>query len=188
LTRGPRFRPGDLGPDDLGTARRALYDAITGGPRGTGPRPFPLTDDEGVLRGPFDAFLLSPELGDALQRLGATVRYRTALDDRVREIAILMVAARRDSAFERAAHEPIGRAAGVTEDEIREIREHGAPRLDDPREAACVTVTRALLDGDVDDETWAACVPPLDRSTVFELSTLVGYYSTLALQLRVFRV
>ncbi|MEU6746679.1 hypothetical protein ABZ914_10690 [Spirillospora sp. NPDC046719] len=49
-------------------------------------------------------------------------------------------------------------------------------------------LTRALVTGDVDDATWAACVPPLDRETVFELTTLVGYYATLALQMRVFRV
>jgi 4-carboxymuconolactone decarboxylase len=46
----------------------------------------------------------------------------------------------------------------------------------------------ALLAGDVDDRTWSACVPPLDAAAVFELTTLVGYYSTLALQMRVFRV
>jgi 4-carboxymuconolactone decarboxylase len=46
----------------------------------------------------------------------------------------------------------------------------------------------ALLGGDVDDRTWAACVPPLDATAVFELTTLVGYYSMLALQMRVLRV
>jgi 4-carboxymuconolactone decarboxylase len=182
VTREPRFVPGDLtGP------RRALYEAIAHGPRSTGPQLFALTDDDGALRGPFNAFLLSPELGDAVQRLGAAVRYRTGLSDREREIAILMVAARWNSAFERAAHEPIGRASGLTEDEILAVREGRTPELDDPHEAACVAVTGALLDGDIDDATWSACVPPLDPATVFELSTLVGYYSTLALQMRIFR-
>lgn len=58
--------------------------------------------------------------------------------------------------------------------------------LADPREAAVLRLTRALIAGNVDDETWDACVPPLERKTVFELTTLVGYYSTLALQMRVF--
>lgn len=183
MTRQHRFLPGEL---DGG--RRELYDAIVHGPRSRGPRPFPLTDDDGALRGPFNAFLLSPGLGDPLQRLGAAVRYGTTLTDRVREMAVLVVAAHWDSAFERSAHEPIGRAAGLTDEELRELREGRAPRLDDPYERACLTLARALVAGDVDDETWAACVPPVDRETVFELSTLVGYYATLALQLRVFRV
>jgi 4-carboxymuconolactone decarboxylase len=183
MTRQPRFRPDDLDPE-----RRALYDAIAHGPRSTGRQGSALTDADGVLRGPFNAFLLSPAVGDALQQVGAAVRYRTALTDRTRELAILMVAARRASAFERDTHEPIGRAAGVTEDEIVVLREGGVPVVDDPHERACLDVTRALLDGDIDDATWAACVPPLDEPAVFELCALVGYYSTLALQMRIFRV
>ena len=46
----------------------------------------------------------------------------------------------------------------------------------------------ALLDGDLDDARWAEASTALGDAVVFELTTLVGYYSTLALQLRVFRV
>ena len=175
-------------PDELDGDRRALYDAIAAGPRSQGPQLFPLTDDDGALRGPFNAFLLAPALGDALQRLGAAVRYGTALSDRVREMAVLVVAAREDSAFERESHEAVGRAVGLTEDEIGALRAGRVPALTDPEEVACLVLARALAEGDVDDATWAACVPPLTPGTVFELSTLVGYYRTLALQLRVFRV
>jgi 4-carboxymuconolactone decarboxylase len=183
MSREPRLRP-----DDLDGERRALYEAIAHGPRSSGPQLFALTDGDGALRGPFNAFLLSPALGDALQRVGAAVRYRTDLADRTREMAILVVAAHHGSAFERAAHEPIGRAAGLTDAEIDALREGRLPPVDDPHERACLAVTRALLDGDIDDATWSACVPPLAAATVFELCTLVGYYSTLALQMRIFRV
>jgi len=183
MTRQHRFRPQELSGD-----RRALYDAITSGPRSLGPQLVPLTDADGALRGPFNGFLLAPVLGDALQRLGAAVRYGTALPDRVREMAILVVAARWDSPFEREAHEAVGRAVGLTEEEVQALREGRVPPLADPAEAACLTLTRALVAGDVDDGTWASCVPPLSEENVFELSTLVGYYATLALQMRVFRV
>ena len=46
----------------------------------------------------------------------------------------------------------------------------------------------ALLDGDLSDESWEAASAVLGVEGVFELTALVGYYSTLALQLRVFRV
>ena len=182
MTRQRRFAPDELTGD-----RRQLYEAITSGPRSRGPQSFPLTDADGVLRGPFNDFLLAPRLGHALQELGAAVRYATSLSAREREIAILVVAAHWDSAFEREAHEAVGRAAGLTETELADLREGRRPQLDDAREAACLTLTRALVLGDVDDATWAATVPPLDRETVFELTTLVGYYATLALQMRVFR-
>lgn len=64
----PRIRP--MPPADLDAEQRALYDAITGGPRASGPQHFALTSDDGALRGPFDAFLLSPAVGGALQGLG----------------------------------------------------------------------------------------------------------------------
>jgi 4-carboxymuconolactone decarboxylase len=48
---------------------------------------------------------------------------------------------------------------------------------------------RALVqDGDLDDGQYAEAVAALGEAGVFELTTLVGYYATLALQLRVFRV
>jgi 4-carboxymuconolactone decarboxylase len=62
------------------------------------------------------------------------------------------------------------------------------PALNDETEAAALRIVSAMLAGDVDDETWEACVPPLDHATVLELIALVGYYSTLALQMKVFRV
>jgi 4-carboxymuconolactone decarboxylase len=98
------------------------------------------------------------------------------------------VAAHHRSSFEQHAHESVGRAAGVSESELAGLRRREVLDVDDPVERAGLLLTQALLDGDVDDETWDMCVPPLDEGTVFELITLVGYYSTLALQMRVLRV
>ncbi|WP_290050043.1 carboxymuconolactone decarboxylase family protein [Amycolatopsis solani] len=175
MTRLPRLTPADLSAD-----QRELYEAIAGGPRTGGP--FPLIDADDSLTGPFNAMLFSPPVGEALQRLGAAVRYETALTDRVRELAILAVAARWDCAFERYAHEPAARAAGVTEAHL-----DGLDGLD-PAETAALRFVMALLDGDVDDVTYAETVPTIGNGVAVELTTLVGYYATLALQLRVFRV
>jgi 4-carboxymuconolactone decarboxylase len=150
---------------------------------------FELTDHEGALNGPFNAMLVSPQLGDALQQLGAAVRYRSALSGRVREMAILMVAAQWDSDFERYAHEPVARSVGVRDGEIADLRAGRTPVVDDAAEAAALRLVAALLaDQDVDDEIYAAVVPNIGERAAFELTTLVGYYATLALQLRVFRV
>lgn len=175
-------------PDRLDGDRLAVYRSITEGPRAKGPRLFDLVSESGTLLGPFNEFLLRPALGDALQRLGAAIRYRGSLSGRAREMAILVVAAHWDSEFERTAHEAVGRAAGLTEAELAAIADQAPLDLADPHEAAVLRLTRALAAGDVDDEAWASCVPPLDRETVFELTTLVGYYSTLALQMRAFRI
>ncbi|WP_062317760.1 carboxymuconolactone decarboxylase family protein [Demequina maris] len=177
----------DLVPQALDPDGRALYDAIAGGPRAAGPQHFALTRPDGSLRGPFNAMLLAPGLGGALQDLGAAIRYRGSLTDRCREIAILLVAERWDSDFEREAHEAVGRAAGLSDDELAALRREDAAVFGGD-EAAVVRATVALLDGDLDDEAWAEAEEALGAAGVFELSTLVGYYATLALQLRIFRV
>ena len=56
-----------LPPAELDDEQRALYDAIAGGRRAQGPQLFRLADADGRLEGPFNAFLLQPRLGSALQ-------------------------------------------------------------------------------------------------------------------------
>ena len=131
--------------------------------------------------------LRSPAVGSAQQELGAAIRYRTSFTDRMRELAILLVAARWDSAFERESHEAIARAVGFSEEELTSIRGLDASAFADP-ERLVASATLSLLDGDVSDELWDAASTALGVDGVFELTALVGYYSTLALQLRVFRV
>jgi len=174
--------PGDLTPDQL-----ALYEAITGGSRAQGPQHFALTAEDGSLRGPFDAMLRSPAVGAAQQELGAAIRYRTGFTDRMRELAILLVAARRDSAFERESHEAIARALGFSDAELSAIRALDLRNFAGTERIVGQSVVE-LLDGDLSDELWREASTSLGVDGVFELTALVGYYSTLALHLRVFRV
>ncbi|MEV8376063.1 carboxymuconolactone decarboxylase family protein [Kribbella sp. NPDC056861] len=184
MSRLPHFDPADLDP-----GQRDLYDRITDGPRASGPQYFALTDDQGRLNGPFNALLTAPPVGEAIQQLGSVIRYRTSLPDRIRELAILVVAAGWDCAFEQYAHEPIARAAGILDSELAELRELRVPRLADEGERAAVELVLELVrDGDAADSTYDRAVSIIGNRMVFELTALVGYYSTLALQLRVFRV
>lgn len=180
-------------PTELTEDQRTVYQAIAGGRRAQGPQLFRLRDADGGLEGPFNAFLLQPRLGGALQAVGSAVRYETALSDRAREIAILLVAAHWDSGFEWYAHEAVGRHVGLTDTELDALRTTDSATLaaafTDPVERAVATCTHHLLvDGDLGDEAFADAVAVLHPSGIFELTTLVGYYATLALQLRVFRV
>ena len=177
-----------LDPAALDGEQRSLYDAIAGGRRAQGPQLFRLADADGRLEGPFNAFLLQPRLGSALQALGSAVRYDTGLDDRCREIAILVVAAHWRSAFEWYAHEAVARSAGLGDPELAALRDGRHDELA-AREAAVARTAAALVTrGDLDDAEYHEAVDQLGAAGLFELLTLVGYYATLALQLRVFRV
>jgi 4-carboxymuconolactone decarboxylase len=182
-----RLRP--LTPAELDDDQRELYDTITSGSRSTGPQAFGLAGGDGSLVGPFNAMLLNPPVGDALQRLGAALRYSGRLTARCREIAILAVAAHWDCGFERRAHEAVGAQVGLTAADLAALRAGSDPVLDDATEAVVLTTTRALLeDGDLDDAAYAVAADLLGDDLLFELTTLIGYYGLLAAQLRVFRV
>jgi 4-carboxymuconolactone decarboxylase len=175
-------------PRELDQPQRAVYDAIAGGRRAHGPQPFRLTDDEGGLLGPFNAFLLQPRVGGPLQALGSAIRYDTDLSDRAREIAILVVAAHWRSEFEWYAHERVGREAGLTSAELEAISRGAYTAL--PEDERVLAETAALLasEADLDDAAYRQAVEVMGQAGLFELTTLVGYYALLALQLKVFRV
>jgi 4-carboxymuconolactone decarboxylase len=176
-----------LNPDELTPEQRDVYDAIVGGPRPG--NVFSFLDEEGRLLGPFNAMLYSPAVGGPLQELGAALRFRTSFTKREREIATLVVAASFRSDYEWYAHERIGRRAGLTEDELTALRTGADPVLADARERIIYEAARALAaDRDLTAPMFAEATASLGRSAVVELVSLIGYYSALALQLRVFRV
>jgi 4-carboxymuconolactone decarboxylase len=175
-------------PAELAPAQRALYDAITGGPRASQAGTVPITDADGQLLGPFAIMLLSPEVGNAMQQVGAKIRFGTALTGRERELAILTVAGALNSEFERLAHVPAARGLGLTEPQIdaalagRTADDLSADEAMVGRLARAMTVDRTLSDEDYSDG-----VAALGRERLAELTWLVGYYSALALSLAVFR-
>ena len=77
---------------------------------------------------------------------------------------------------------------------LDQFRDYAAASLKlngmDPDIPAARTMLGLLryVDGDLDDDAFAQATDVLGLPQVFELLTLVGYYDTLSLQLRVLRV
>jgi 4-carboxymuconolactone decarboxylase len=174
-------------PSELDERQAAVHGSIVGGPR-SGERAFALTDDEGRLEGPFNLMLLAPGPGLVLSELGAALRFRTTLSDRVREIAILTQAVLGRSSFEWYAHESVARRIGMTEEEIAAMREIRAPESFDVAERVVQQAVRDLIVvGDLDDGLFARLTSSLGHEGAIELILLTGYYATLALAMRVLR-
>ena len=175
-------------PSELDVEQKALYDSIVTGPRSAGPQLFALQDDLGRLNGPFGLMLHIPGIGSALQELGSAVRYRTAMTDRGREIAILSVAAATDSEFERYAHERVGRAAGLNEADIEALRTSSFTS-EDATEQIVFDLCRQLVNDEfLGDEQFLRYAAQLDARAMLEIVVLVGYYRTLAQMMHVFGV
>ena len=181
-------RLGLIAPADLDDAQRAVYDAITGGPRASQAGTVPIADDAGRLLGPFAIMLLAPAVGDAMQQVGAKIRFAAALTARERELAILTVAGHLRSDFERLAHEPAARSAGLTQAQVNAVLSGLVPGgLTDSEALVCRLARAMTAERTLSDEDYDAGVGLLGRARLADLTWLVGYYSALALSLAVFR-
>lgn len=173
----------------LDDEQRALFDVIAGSERDGQRPPKPRVGPDGALEGPFNAQLYNPAVGAAFHRLADAVRYRSHLTDRQRELAILLVASAWDSAYERYAHEAIGRAVGLTDDEVAAVAAGRVPDGLSGEDAVVARTGRRLAIGDdLSDEEYDEAVRVLGERKLVELVMLVGVYAATALQLRVFRV
>lgn len=177
-----------LTPAQLTEDQQAVYDSVAGGDRAKGVQHFPLTAGDGSLNGPFGVMLHAPQVGRVLSDLGATIRYRTSLTARVREIAILLVAAKLDSPFEWYAHERVGRAVGLTDEELAQLANISFSSRDEAEQAAADVCLLALGNADASSDEFSRFAQILGNEAVIELVTLVGYYWTLAQLMRVFDI
>lgn len=168
-----------LAPHELSDQQRDLYDAIAGPPRGDGP--FALADEAGCLTGPFNALLHSPAIGDAVQAVGAVLRFGGSLPDRTRELVICAVAAELESAYEWYAHSRVATSVGVSGTELEKLHDGESPDTLTADEGAALGLTRALLRGKtVGPEVHAAALEHFGHGGITEISVLVGYYRLLA--------
>lgn len=175
-------------PGDLDAEQREVYDSIAGGDRAKGKQLFPLADEDGALNGPFGVMLHAPAVGGPLQELGSAIRFRTQMTDRTREVAILQVAQSLGSAFEWWAHERVGRAAGLTDEEITAISIGSFTGRDDREQASYEVVANLLQSSTVTDDEFDRASAVLGERDLVELSVLVGYYRTLAQTMSLFDI
>jgi 4-carboxymuconolactone decarboxylase len=169
-----RFTP--LDESELDPEQRAVFDAILAGPRGTVPHIFHL-------------FLNSPELASRIQKLGEFCRYRTGLPPRLSELAILVVAKHWGADYEWAIHAVEARKAGLSDDVIAAIGRGQEPAFEDKDDALIhAFATEFFRVSEVSDSTFGACVSRFGRRVTVELAGILGYYSMLAIAIRIFRL
>jgi 4-carboxymuconolactone decarboxylase len=112
----------------------------------------------------------------AFTRLGGHLLRRGGVPAREREIVILRVGWRCGSEYEFGQHTVIGRAAGLTDDEVRRIAAEGISGWSDD-DAALLAMSDELCSEDVvSDETWKKLSARWSDEDLLELLVLAGYY------------
>ena len=164
-----------LTPDTLTPEQKPVYEAIAAARKGSVPKPF-------------HVFLQSPQLTDKAQQLGALLRYETGLSPRLSELAILITAKHWDARYEWRVHEGEARKAGVPEDVIRAIASGTRPALAGDDAIVFEFASAFFANRNVPDSVFNAAVERLGHKTVVELSSILGYYSMLAIVMAIYRV
>jgi len=151
--------------DGMSEAQRAAADAIINGPRK-------------ALFGPFVPLLQTPELMERIGKLGEALRFYGALPDKIRELAICVVAREAGNQFEWQTHAPLAIAAGVTIDAIHALAAGRRPRnLPADEECAVDFVSELMLRHGVSDATYAVATSSFGEPGTVELTALVGYFA-----------
>jgi 4-carboxymuconolactone decarboxylase len=162
----------------MNPAQRALVDSIRSGPRG-----------EFKASGPFAVYLHAPAFGELAQKLGGHVRFNTSIPPRLSEFAILVTAQFWRAQYEWAAHEPIAAKQGVKPQTIRDLRAGRAPTNAAKDERAIYDFIKELFKTRrVSNRNYGRVHALLGNEGTVELVGLLGYYSTVAMTLNVFRM
>lgn len=131
--------------------------------------------------GPFATLLHSPELMIRCEAMGEYLRYRTSLEPRLSELAILVVARHWNQPVEWAIHQPIALQAGVPKDVADAIGRGDRPSMLRPDETALYNFCRELTRTRTVGETaYQAALEHLGERGVIDLAGICGYYGLLA--------
>jgi 4-carboxymuconolactone decarboxylase len=175
----PATRLAQLKEEDLNTAQQALLESLRAGPRGKS-----LT-----LRGPFAAWMHAPEFGQLAQALGAHARYKTALEPRLSEFAILCTARFWKAQYEWFAHGPMALKAGVKPKVIEDLRKGRAPASAPKDERAIYAFVQELYKTRrVSNQAYKRVRAFLNDAAMVELVGILGYYTLISMTLNVFHM
>lgn len=148
----------------MSEAQRAAADAIINGPRK-------------AIFGPFVPLLQTPALMERIGKTGEALRFEGRLPERLRELAICVVARETANQFEWQTHAPLAIKAGVAAAAIDQLAAGRRPRALADDEAVIVDFVLELVRRNgVCDATYAEATACLGEPGTVELTALAGYF------------
>jgi len=128
----------------------------------------------------FRLLVHSPDAARALQGMGAFIRFKSRLDPRLRELAILQVGYLARSPYEFSHHVKIGHDFGVSDDDIRAMvaeTEGGASKLEPLAKCVLRAAREMTSDGKVAEATFNQLEADLDPERLTDLMVTIAFYN-----------
>ncbi|MCU1683811.1 MAG: carboxymuconolactone decarboxylase [Amycolatopsis sp.] len=134
-------------------------------------------------------FLRHPQLLRQWMPLSGGLLYGSLLPHRDRELLILRTASTCHADYEWAHHVVIGKQAGLTDEEIKRVRNGPADDSWSNDDAVLLTAADELHhNSHISDTTWAALAARYNEKQLIEVPILVGQYHMVAFALNSFGV
>lgn len=153
-----------LNRDDLPEKDREIFDN--------------LTRERGNVGNIFRALANTPNLLRRFLALGGELRNGTALDPKLRELALLTVGRLAEAEYEFTHHWNLARSVGVPREKLAALADfEKSPVFDDQERAVMRYAVEATRNVKVTDATWSALKAFLDTRRVMELVQNVAFYN-----------
>jgi 4-carboxymuconolactone decarboxylase len=138
---------------------------------------------------PLSVWLNSPGLADRAQALGVFCRFRTTLEPRHSELAILITGAHWRAGFGWAVHSPIAIKVGLDAAIVDAVRKGHVPVFNRDDDICVYQLAIELLENrKVLSETYKRAEKVLGTQAVVELVGVLGYYSLICMTIIAFEI
>ena len=129
----------------------------------------------GLLLGPFNSILASPEVGSTFLAFQSSEQQYTSLSDRVRQVVILSVGAGWKSGYERYAHSAVAKKVGLTETAIHALAAGAIAAELSPEEQIGQRFTLVLtVTHEVDDRLYEEAAAAFGIKGLVDLTIVAG--------------
>jgi 4-carboxymuconolactone decarboxylase len=177
-------------PATIMGAQRAMYDSIMEEYAPWGKRAgFKMVTADGRLIGPFNAFLLNPQITRALLAFDATLKKHVSFSERVREVIILAVGGVWKSQYELYSHSIMGRNAGLSAAAISSLSTGDLPKDLAPDELLAARIAHDMAKSyGISDSLFAEAEKTFGKQGLYEIGALVGEFSLTCTILNLFDI
>ena len=165
----------EIPPEKLTTEQSMVFEQLTAG--------------RGRILGPYKIWIHSPKVAAGMEQIGTYLNKKGSLTPREVEIGILVIANHWNGEYVKQAHIKMGRQVGLSQEIIDAILAGGDPKLTDLHERGVHAFATALVGGKkLSDAEFAKIEQAIGRDGVAEVLVLLGYYTSVALGMKVHEV
>lgn len=177
-----------IAPKDLTPEQKPLYESMKKG-IGSNFNAFIAIREDGAMMGPWNPWLHEPGIGKAIWDFTLAMTANATLKDNVRQIAILVVGARFDAAYEMYAHIAVAEHEGMHERRLATLVADIKPDDLSAEESVAYDVAYKLArGGTLPEPLYRLAVETFGQHAMNELIYLVGLYCLVSTTLNAYNV